>query len=797
MADDVLTRNENDELAVRVVSTNGDTNTNPNDVYTRDENGKLCVRVTGGGDQHNLGYFATLQALQEAHPTAEAGDWAIVGATDTVWIWDTDTSAWVDSDQKGQVTSVNNQTGAVVLTASDVGAATTAQGTKADTAVQPSDLATVATTGDYDDLTNKPTIPAAQVNSDWDAVSGVAQILNKPTLGTMAAESASDYTKTANLATVATTGAYSDLSGTPTIPEATQVSTMPTAGVSELGKIYQFTGTTDANYTNGYFYKCVSDGQNPATYSWTRVDAQPAPVIPDPLPSQTGNAGKFLTTDGTDASWEKGFKNLSTNNYGIAICWGNTSSISSWSSYNILIGSSSVIDSHSVQIGNDTRGGSYSISIGRSADTTNSTGSIAIGDSATAHTTMSNIPAIAIGTSAETLGDRAIAIGNGAKAKADYAIQIGGWLNPSTSTWDINTSANTVKFANNNGNYEIMSADGTVPADRLTHAINKYSTMPTASSSNEGWIVQFTGTTDSTYTHGYIYECKAQGTNPETYAWEAVSVQAGGSSLPSQTGNAGKFLTTDGTDASWGSALVNVDTTHSDTLVIGTGAGGDRNTVLGIGAGSYGGTDNTVVGAKAQGRYKSTVIGANIQNSSAQNMVAIGSGNSAQFTGNLDDNSFNWVLSGTVYKLMSSDGTIPEARLADTTNAQQGDVLTLDVNGDAVWQAGSGGGLPSQSGQSGKFLTTDGTNASWATISAGGAVSATATLAVNDWSSNTQTINVTGVTASNNVIVAAAPASQADYTSAGILCTAQGAGTLTFTCTTTPSSAITVNVLII
>lgn len=46
-------------------------------------------------------------------------------------------------------------------------------------------LATVATSGDYDDLTNKPTIPAAQVNSDWNAVSGVAQILNKPTIPTV------------------------------------------------------------------------------------------------------------------------------------------------------------------------------------------------------------------------------------------------------------------------------------------------------------------------------------------------------------------------------------------------------------------------------------------------------------------------------------------------------------------------------------------------------------------------------------------------------------------------------------
>lgn len=64
-------------------------------------------------------------------------------------------------------------------------------------------LATVATSGSYNDLTNKPTIPAAQVNSDWNANSGVARILNKPTL-----------------ATVATSGSYNDLSNKPTIPAA-------------------------------------------------------------------------------------------------------------------------------------------------------------------------------------------------------------------------------------------------------------------------------------------------------------------------------------------------------------------------------------------------------------------------------------------------------------------------------------------------------------------------------------------------------------------------------------------------
>lgn len=86
------------------------------------------------------------------------------------------------------------------------------------TAVQPGDLATVATTGSYDDLANKPTIPAAQVNSDWNSNSGVSQILNKPTL-----------------ATVATTGDYADLSNKPSIPAA-QVNSdwNAVSGVSEI-----------------------------------------------------------------------------------------------------------------------------------------------------------------------------------------------------------------------------------------------------------------------------------------------------------------------------------------------------------------------------------------------------------------------------------------------------------------------------------------------------------------------------------------------------------------------------------
>lgn len=70
------------------------------------------------------GYYETETALKNANPTGEAGDYAIVNTTDTVWIWDTDKeggAGWKDGAGKGSVISVNNMTGEVVLTKSNIG----------------------------------------------------------------------------------------------------------------------------------------------------------------------------------------------------------------------------------------------------------------------------------------------------------------------------------------------------------------------------------------------------------------------------------------------------------------------------------------------------------------------------------------------------------------------------------------------------------------------------------------------------------------------------------------------------
>lgn len=73
---------------------------------------------------------------------------------------------------------------------------------------------------------------------------------------------------------------------------------------------------------------------------------------------------------------------------------------------------------------------------------------------------------------------------------------------------------------------------------------------------------------------------------------------------------------------------------------------------------------------------------------------------------------------------------------------------------------------------------------------------ATVTLAVADWSGNSQTVTVLGVTADNAVIATPSPASTPAYVEAGCLCVAQGEDTLTFTCEQTPSSDLEINVLI-
>lgn len=138
--------------------------------------------ITAGADVRDIvGTYADLQAYDTS--TLNNND-VIKVITDSThdnassyykWIITDNVGAWNYIGSEGpyltpsaaaaayvpQTRTINSKalTANITLTASDVGAATSSQGAKADTAVQPGDLATVATTGLYSDLTGTPTIP--------------------------------------------------------------------------------------------------------------------------------------------------------------------------------------------------------------------------------------------------------------------------------------------------------------------------------------------------------------------------------------------------------------------------------------------------------------------------------------------------------------------------------------------------------------------------------------------------------------------------------------------------------------
>ena len=131
------------------------------------------------------------------------GHWFLIGEEGPYY-----TKSETDSKFVSQERTINGKalSSNITLSASDVGAdssgsaaiaeqnaknytdslasnyATAAQGQLADTAVQPDNLATVAISGDYNDLSNLPEIPSAQIQSDWNQTDDRAldYIKNKP-----------------------------------------------------------------------------------------------------------------------------------------------------------------------------------------------------------------------------------------------------------------------------------------------------------------------------------------------------------------------------------------------------------------------------------------------------------------------------------------------------------------------------------------------------------------------------------------------------------------------------------------
>lgn len=87
--------------------------------------------------------------------------------------------------------------------------------------------------------------------------------------------------------------------------------------------------------------------------------------------------------------------------------------------------------------------------------------------------------------------------------------------------------------------------------DAIDEAVIQFSTMPTASATYSGKVVQYTGNTTSTYTKGHFYECVE---NSGSYSWSEVSLGASSLATTSSpgllralSGSTSQYLRGDGT----------------------------------------------------------------------------------------------------------------------------------------------------------------------------------------------------------------------------------------------------------
>lgn len=157
------------------------------------------------------------------------------------------------------------------------------------------------------------------------------------------------------------------------------------------------------------------------------------------LPDQTGNAGKFLQTNGETTNWGDALVNKNSGNADSIVI--KPQDVTNYGTSVVVIGSNASARRQSVHIGYssyDNLSGGRSVGIGYETTTNN----------------------------------YSVAIGASAKTTADYTIQLG--YNAT------NSDSNTFKVANQNGNFEIMDANGNVPLGRLTYVTNQIGDISTA-----------------------------------------------------------------------------------------------------------------------------------------------------------------------------------------------------------------------------------------------------------------------------------------------------------------------------
>ena len=161
-------------------------------------------------------------------------------------------------------------------------------------------FATVAESGSYNDLTDKPVIPEAPDLTNYATKDDLANA--KPDL--------TPYAKTADLSTVATTGSYNDLTDKPTIPEAPDLTPYAkTADLSTVATSGSYNDLTNKpNLFSGNYEDLTNKPTIPQPYTLpiastdtlggVKVDGSTI-TIADGVISSAGGSGGAVSVDGT------------------------------------------------------------------------------------------------------------------------------------------------------------------------------------------------------------------------------------------------------------------------------------------------------------------------------------------------------------------------------------------------------------------------------------------------------------------------------------------------------------------
>lgn len=85
----------------------GDTASRPGEGM---DNAKYYAALAQQVSQGAVGWYPNYEALYAAHDIGYDGNWAIVGDTDTIWVWDSDTGVWKDTGESSKFANYYDKT---------------------------------------------------------------------------------------------------------------------------------------------------------------------------------------------------------------------------------------------------------------------------------------------------------------------------------------------------------------------------------------------------------------------------------------------------------------------------------------------------------------------------------------------------------------------------------------------------------------------------------------------------------------------------------------------------------------